>query len=127
MCVGKLRFVGRRPTRVRQKAENTSDEAADHFLRLDRNLKPRMKSLWHPGYTLLHIHTQITTKKGGTVLRCNATRKSSIQDKDKDNKKKTFNKQAWGGGGGGGGAYSVVQVTGIGVKTKLQKNPWINN
>ena len=88
LCVGKLRFVGRRPTRVRQKAENTSDEAADHFLRLDRNLKPRMKSLWHPGYTLLHIHTQITTKKGGTVLRCNATRKSSIHDKDKGNEKK---------------------------------------
>ena len=24
---------------------------AGHFLRLDRNRKPRMKSLWHPGYT----------------------------------------------------------------------------
>ena len=23
-----------------------------HFLRLDRNRKPRMKSLWHPGYTI---------------------------------------------------------------------------
>ena len=23
----------------------------DHFLRLDRNRKPRMKSLWHPRYT----------------------------------------------------------------------------
>ena len=25
--------------------------SASHFLRLDRNRKPRMKSLWHPGYT----------------------------------------------------------------------------
>ena len=23
---------------------------AKHFLRLDRNRKPRMKTLWHPGY-----------------------------------------------------------------------------
>ena len=33
-CVGELRFFGRRLT----------------LLRLDRNRKPRMKSLWHPGY-----------------------------------------------------------------------------
>ena len=26
--------------------------SAGHFLRLHRNRKPRMKSLWHPGYTL---------------------------------------------------------------------------
>ena len=26
--------------------------SAGHFLRLNRNRKPRMKSLWHPGYTL---------------------------------------------------------------------------
>ena len=39
--------VGRRPTRLRPKAEYTSGEAAR---RLDRNRKPRMKSLWHPGY-----------------------------------------------------------------------------
>ena len=31
-------FVGHRPTRIR------------HFLSLDRNQKPRMKSLWQPGY-----------------------------------------------------------------------------
>ena len=35
-------FVGRRPTRLRLKAED--------FLRLDRNRKPRMKSLWQRGY-----------------------------------------------------------------------------
>ena len=40
-------------TRVRPKAEATSGEAfcAGHLKRLDRNRKPRMKSLWHPGYT----------------------------------------------------------------------------
>ena len=54
-CVGELRFVGRRPTRVRPKAgerhERRSREKkrAGHFLILDRNRKPRMKSLWHPG------------------------------------------------------------------------------
>ena len=48
-CDGELRFVGRRPTRVRPKAEDTSGETT-HFLRLDRKRKPRMKSLWHPGY-----------------------------------------------------------------------------
>ena len=35
-------------TRLRPKAENTS---GGHFLRLDRNRKARMKSLWHPGYS----------------------------------------------------------------------------
>ena len=35
-------FVGRRPTCLRPKAEDTSD-----FLRLDRNRKPRMKRVWH--------------------------------------------------------------------------------
>ena len=50
-CDGKLRFVGRRPTRVPPKAEDTSGEAT-HFLRLDRKRKPRMKSLWHRGYIL---------------------------------------------------------------------------
>ena len=51
-------FVGHRPTRLRPKTEDTCDEAkkakifrAGHFLRLDRNRKPRMKSLWHPGNT----------------------------------------------------------------------------
>ena len=33
---------GRRP--------KTTSGGAGHFLRLDRNRKPRMKSLWHPGY-----------------------------------------------------------------------------
>ena len=45
-------FVGRRPTRLRPSAKDTSGEAArlDLILRLDRNRKPRMKSLWHQGY-----------------------------------------------------------------------------
>ena len=50
-CDGELRFVGRRPTSVRPKAEDTSGEAT-HFLRLARKRKPRMKSLWHRGYIL---------------------------------------------------------------------------
>ena len=50
-CDGELRFVGRRPTSVRPKAEDTSGEAT-HFLRLYRKRKPRLKSLWHPGYIL---------------------------------------------------------------------------
>ena len=41
--------LSRPSTRLRPKAEETSGEAAGHFLRLDRNRKPRMKSLWHPG------------------------------------------------------------------------------
>ena len=54
-CVRVFRFVGRGPTRVRPKAEDTSGEAATknragHFLRLDLNRKSRVKSLWHPGY-----------------------------------------------------------------------------
>ena len=46
-CVGELRFVGRRPTRVRPKAgerhERRSREKkrAGHFLILDRNRKPQ--------------------------------------------------------------------------------------
>ena len=48
-------LVGRRPSRLRAKAEDTSGEAtrknADHYnLRLDRNRKPRMRSLGHQGY-----------------------------------------------------------------------------
>ena len=45
-------FVVRRPTRLRPKAEDTSGEVfrGGHFLRLNRNRKPRIKSLWHPGY-----------------------------------------------------------------------------
>ena len=50
-CDGELRFVGRRPTRVRPKAEDTSGEAT-HFLRFDRKRKPRVESLWHRGYIL---------------------------------------------------------------------------
>ena len=50
-CDGELRFVGRRPTRVRPKAEDRSGEAT-HFSRLDRKRKPRLKSPWHPGYIL---------------------------------------------------------------------------
>ena len=93
-CVGELRLVGRRSTRVRPKGEDKRGEAArkslraclhgvgnpglvglvsfvftlwgtqkketyptrpgsptpcKQGLRLDRNRKPRMKSLWHPG------------------------------------------------------------------------------
>ena len=47
-------LVGRRPTRLRAKAEDTSGEATrknpDHYLRLDRNRKPRMRSLWQLQY-----------------------------------------------------------------------------
>ena len=41
----------------RPKAEDTSSEAfrEGHFLKTDWNRKPRMKSLWHPGYS--HIRT----------------------------------------------------------------------
>ena len=38
-----------------------------HFLRLDRNQKPRMKSIWHPGYTppdlLARISKPVERKK----------------------------------------------------------------
>ena len=47
-------LVGRRPTRLRAKAEDKSGEATrknpDHYLRLDRNRKPRMRSLWQLQY-----------------------------------------------------------------------------
>ena len=45
-------FVVHRPTRPRQKAEDTSGEVFRwcDFLRLNRNRKPRMKSLRHLGY-----------------------------------------------------------------------------
>ena len=46
-------FVGRRPTRLRPSAKDTSGEAARLdliFGWFDRNRKPHMKSLWHPGY-----------------------------------------------------------------------------
>ena len=54
-CVGELRFVGRRPTRVRPKAgerherRSREEKRAGHFLILERNRKPRMKSLWEVG------------------------------------------------------------------------------
>ena len=41
--------VGCRPTHLRPQAEATSGEARV-TIRLDRNRKPRQKSLWHPGY-----------------------------------------------------------------------------
>ena len=65
-CDGELRFVGRRTTRVRPKAEDTSCEAT-HFLRLDRRRKPRMKSLWHPGYILTGYVNNRTEKKIHTI------------------------------------------------------------
>ena len=47
-CDKELRFVGRRPkTRAAKPREKTF--RAGHFLRLDRNRKPHIKSLWHPG------------------------------------------------------------------------------
>ena len=30
---------------------SAEDTSGGHFLRLDRNRKPRIKSLWHPGYS----------------------------------------------------------------------------
>ena len=70
-CDGELRFVGRRTTRVRPKAEDTSCEAT-HFLRLDRRRKPRMKSLWHPGYILTGYVNNRPEKKF-TLLRFERT------------------------------------------------------
>ena len=55
---GELRFVGRRPIGVR----------AGHFLRLDRNRKPRMKSLWHPGYSLPRGHAPPLSVKHNFLL-----------------------------------------------------------
>ena len=55
---GELRFVGRRPIRVR----------AGHFLRLDRNRKLRMKSLWHPGYSLPRGHAPPLSVKHNFLL-----------------------------------------------------------
>ena len=55
---GELRFVGRRPIRVR----------AGHFLRLDGNRKPRMKSLWHPGYSLPRGHVPPLSVKHNFLL-----------------------------------------------------------
>ena len=70
-CDGELRFVGRRPTRVRPKAEDTSGEAT-RFLRLDRKRKPRVKSLWHRGYILTGYVNNRPGKKI-TVLRFERT------------------------------------------------------
>jgi len=55
---GELRFVGRRPIRVR----------AGPFLRLDRNRKPHMKSLWHPGYSLPRGHAPPLNVKHNFLL-----------------------------------------------------------
>ena len=65
-CDGELRFVGRRPTRVRPKAEDTSGEAT-RFLRLDRKRKPRVKSLWHRGYILTGYVNNRPEKKNHTI------------------------------------------------------------
>ena len=70
-CDGELRFVGRRPTSVRPKAEDTSGEAT-HFLRLARKRKPRMKSLWHRGYILTGYVSNRPEKKF-TLLRFDRT------------------------------------------------------
>ena len=73
-CVGELRFVGRRPTRVRPKAgerhERRSREKklAGHFLILDRNRKPRMKSLWEMGWRENWIRRMRTT--GTSLFHC---------------------------------------------------------
>ena len=70
-CDGELRFVGRRPTRVRPKAEDTSGEAT-HFLRFDRKRKPRVESLWHRGYILTGYVNNRPEKKF-TLLRFDRT------------------------------------------------------
>ena len=48
-AAGRHVFSLRPKTRAAKPREKTF--RADHFLRLDRNRKPRMKSLWHPGYS----------------------------------------------------------------------------
>ena len=48
-AAGRLVFSLRSKTRAAKPREKTF--RAGHFLRLDRNRKPRMKSLWHPGYS----------------------------------------------------------------------------
>ena len=47
-AAGRHVFSLRPKTRAAKPREKTF--RAGHFLRLDRNRKPRMKSLWHPGY-----------------------------------------------------------------------------
>ena len=71
-CDGELRFVGRGPTRVRPKAEDTSSEAT-HFLRFDRKRKPRMESLWYPGCILTGYINNRPGKKKFTLLRFQRT------------------------------------------------------
>ena len=48
-AAGRLVFSLRSKTRAAKPREKTF--RAGHFLRLDRNRKPRMKSLWYPGYS----------------------------------------------------------------------------
>ena len=56
-------FVGSRPTLLRPKTRAAKPQEktfrAGHFLRLDQNRKPRMKSLWHPGqdFTAVKVKT----------------------------------------------------------------------
>ena len=56
-------FDGHRLTRLRPKTR------AGHFLRLDQNLKPRMKSLWHPGYFLCDFYCDFKLTLGAQVCR----------------------------------------------------------
>ena len=48
-AAGRHVFSLRPKTRAAKPREKTF--RAGHFLRVDRNRKPRMKSLWHPGYS----------------------------------------------------------------------------
>ena len=48
------------------KADDTSGEVAfraGHFFRLDRNGKPRMKSLWHAGYPQIYLAFFVCSKE----------------------------------------------------------------
>ena len=60
--------------RPQTKAEDTSGETT-HFLRLDRKRKPRMKSLWHPGYILTgyvnnHSHYYVSREQVSFFTSC---------------------------------------------------------
>ena len=79
VCVLALRFVSRKPTRVRP------TEGRRHFLRLGRNQKPRMKSLWHPGYFQTAVIKKSATtwdeKATPVTLFCNITSEILRSDK----------------------------------------------
>ena len=57
-CDGELRFVGHR---------RRHEQRSHSFLRLDRKRKPRLKSLWHPGYILTGYVNNRPEKKNHTI------------------------------------------------------------